>query len=215
MSSSSASASASASVVEFVNHSPEELRRRRDDLKDESYVPVYSDESEEDAGSFSRYVKHLKKYKFDFDTFQMVGISYLGLDFFTNPKTASVALVDAFIDCVGSFQNYADAGGDVTNLYQNSRDGSYFYSVIHEFNRRGLFPHSLLTNVVEADTTGFLRSVKNATDKAEALEWFTPVDDELYPYYFDQSYESFVIFMLINFPQSAMDIKQSIEALHF
>ena len=60
-----------------------------------------------------------------------------------------------------------------------------------------------------------LKSIKNANDKAEALEWFSPVDDELYPYHFGQSYESFVIFMLINFPQSAMDIKHRIEALQF
>lgn len=206
------SASAGHDVLHFVDHSPEELRRRRDALKDQSYVHPYS---EEDEGSFSRYVNHLKKYKFDFDTFEMVGISYMELDFFTDPKTASVALVDAFIDCVGSFQNYADAGGDVKNLYQNSRDGSYFYSVIHEFNRRGYFPQSLLTSVVEADTTGILKSIRNTEDKAESLEWFSPVDDDLYPYYFDQTYESFVIFMLINFPQSAMDIKDSIEALPF
>lgn len=212
-----ASASASASVVNnvlhFVDHSPEELRRRRNALKDESYVSPYSEDGNEDDRSFSRYVNHLKKYKFDFYTFKMVGISYMELDLFTDPKTASVALVDAFIDCVGSFQNYADDGGDVTNLYQNSRDGSYFYSVIHEFNRRGYFPQSLLTSVVEADTTGILRSIRNAEDKAEALEWFTPVDDDLYPYYFGQTYESFVLFMLINFPQSAMDIKHIIEAL--
>ena len=86
--SSSVSDSASASIVEFVNHSPEELLLRRDALKDESYVHPYSEVGSEK----DRYVNHFKKYKFDFNTFEMVNIRYLGLDFFTDPKPSSIAL---------------------------------------------------------------------------------------------------------------------------
>jgi len=206
---SSSSSSAPPSAINFTNHSPEELQNRCEALKDDSYINPLGHNM-----TFSQYLTHLKKYPFDFWTFEMSVGQYFDFDPFDDPTQASVLFVKYFIECVGNFQNYADAGGDVTELYQNSRDGSYFYSTINEFHKLGCFPQTLMSNIVSDDTTGIIESINTPEDKVEALEWFDNVE-EINPYWFDQTYESFVLFMLINFPAMANHIKQQIINIQF